>query len=413
MINYFYDCYTILNKVYSAKTYLKQAISSTIIEEKNRSLTIKTCYGVLERDRELSFYISSLVKKSPKLAIRTILKIAFYAIKYLSKPVYAVTENAVELVKKLGKSGASGFVNAILRKFNMMQFELPEDKISRLVIKYSFPEVFIKEIVKDYKEDRLDSILVPREVKTCVTFFDVDGEEYLKEKGFTFHKTPFFNTFLVDNFKRNLDYDKGVYTFQSIGSVAICEEVEPGEKLLDCCAAPGGKSVKLSKKFKQITALELHPHRVELIKEYANRIHVENITAMQYDSTILNPDFIDKFDAVLCDVPCSGSGVVNENPDIKLKDNIDLDSIVKTQLSILKNASKYVKPNGYIYYSTCSIFAKENLGVINAFMSDIKGFEIVKIDSKLKHESLVGENQFIPDISLGVGFFICKLKRVI
>ena len=114
MINYLYDCYSILNKVYSEKTYIKQAILGTVIEEKNRSLTIKTCYGVLDKDIELSYYINSLTEKNPKLPIRTILKTSMYAIKYLGKKGYAVTENAVSLTKKLGKSGASGFVNAFL-----------------------------------------------------------------------------------------------------------------------------------------------------------------------------------------------------------------------------------------------------------------------------------------------------------
>ena len=117
MVNYFYDCYSILNKVYSDKSFIKQAINSTFIEEKNRALTIKTCYGVLDKDIELSYYINKLTEKSPKLVIRTILKISMYAIKYLEKKDYAVTKNAVELTKKLGKGGASGFVNAFLRKF--------------------------------------------------------------------------------------------------------------------------------------------------------------------------------------------------------------------------------------------------------------------------------------------------------
>ena len=117
MINYFYDCYQILNKVYSDKAFVKQAINDTFIEEKNRALTVKTVYGVLEKDIELSYYLKALTEKTPKLAIRTILKISMYAIKYLNKKVYAVTENAVELTKKLGKKGASGFVNAFLRKF--------------------------------------------------------------------------------------------------------------------------------------------------------------------------------------------------------------------------------------------------------------------------------------------------------
>ena len=133
MVNYFYDCYNILNKVYSQKAFVKQAINSTFIEEKNRSMIIKTVYGVLDNDKELSFYISKLTEKSPKLVIRTILKISMYAVKYLNKQIYAVTKNAVELTKKLGKTGASGFVNAFLRKFYGASFEFPNNKIEYIV----------------------------------------------------------------------------------------------------------------------------------------------------------------------------------------------------------------------------------------------------------------------------------------
>ena len=113
-----YDSYNILSKVYSQNAYLKQAILSTPIEEKNRALVVKTCYGVLDKDIELSYYIRYLSPKSPKLAVRTVLKIAMYFIRYLKKHPYAVIDNAVELVKKLGKGGVGGYVNALLRRFS-------------------------------------------------------------------------------------------------------------------------------------------------------------------------------------------------------------------------------------------------------------------------------------------------------
>ncbi len=412
MINYFYDCYVILNKVYSEKAFLKQAISSTFIEEKNRALTVKTVYGVLDNDLELSYFISSLTEKTPKLAIRTILKIAMYAVRYLNKHEYAVTENAVELTKKLGKKGASGFVNAFLRRFYKTEFTLPSDAIENLCIKYSYPTSFVKEVIKDYGLDTAIDILEHREVKTCISFYETDGELYLKDRGYSYEKTPYYNVFFVNGFKRNEDYDKGLYTFQSIVSVAICEEINSCEDFLDCCAAPGGKSIRLSFRCKNVTSLELHEHRVELIKDYAIRMKRENVKAMQHDSETIIEEFKEKFDAVLCDVPCTGSGVANENPDIKLKDFSDLTTINKTQLNILKNASQYVKKGGYLYYSTCSIFNKENIDIINAFMSDIKGFELVEIDSKIPHKKVLGANAFLPNISFGLGFFIAKLKKV-
>lgn len=413
MINYFYDCYTILNKVYSEKTFIKQAIASSFIEEKNRALTIKTCYGVLDKDIELSYYISKLTEKSPKLTIRTILKIAMYAIKYLQKKEYAVTKNAVELVKKLGKGGTSGFVNAFLRKFIKIEIPLPKNKIDYLSIKYSYPKFALLELVEQYGFDRAEKIISAENLNTCLSFYDIDGEKYLNNLGLTFEKTPFDNVFLVKNFVRNADYDKGLYTYQALGSVAICDVIEPCEQLLDCCAAPGGKSIRLSYKCKNVTSWDIHPHRVDLIKDYILRMGRANINTEVKDAKELDQNLIEKFDTVLVDAPCSGLGVLNDNPDIKLNREVDnVISLNKEQISILKNVSKYVKKGGFLYYSTCSILSSENIAIINAFMSDINGFEICKIDSKLAHEDVFGTNLFLPDISGGLGFFVAKLKRV-
>ncbi len=413
MINYFYDCYQILNKVYSEKSFIKQAISSTFIEEKNRALTIKTCYGVIEKDIELSYYINKLTDKSPKLVIRTILKISMYAIKYLQKKEYAVTKNAVELVKKLGKSGASGFVNAFLRKFVKTKFDLPKDELARLSIEYSYPLFAIKEHIKDFGLEKTKAIISSKNEKTCLSFYDFDGEQYLKDLGVEFEKTPFKNVFLAKNFVRNADYDLGKYTYQALGSVAICDVVEPCESLLDCCSAPGGKSIRLAHKVKNVYSWDIHEHRVELIEEYKRRMGIENISTEVRDAKVYVEQFEEGFSAVLCDVPCSGIGVVNDNPDIKLnREESSVKELNIEQLSILKTASQYVKVGGYLYYSTCSIFNSENIDIINAFMSDIKGFEICKIDSKLQHLDINGTNLFLPDISGGLGFYIAKLKRV-
>ena len=413
MVNYFYDCYTILNKVYSEKAFIKQAISSTFIEEKNRALTIKTCYGVLDKDIELSYYLKALAEKSPKLAIRTILKISMYAIKYLEKKEYAVTKSAVELTKKLGKGGASGFVNAFLRKFINTEIPLPKDKIELLSVKYSYPEFAVKELVKTYGFERTESIISATNESTCLSFYDIDGQNYLKEKGIEYSVTPFDNVFIAKNFVRNDDYDKGLYTYQALGSVAICEEIEPCDNILDACAAPGGKSVRLSYKCNNVTSWDIHEHRVSLIEDYKKRMNRANVFAFVKDAKVKDESLIGKFDAVLVDAPCSGLGVMNDNPDIKLNRTLeDVKSLNNEQLSILKCVSAYVKKGGCLYYSTCSVLDSENIAIVKAFMSDIIGFELCEINSKLQHETVLGTNQFLPDISGGLGFYIAKLKRV-
>ena len=412
MINYFYDCYNILNKVYSDKSFLKQAINSTIIEEKNRALTIKTCYGVLDKDIELSYYINNIAEKSPKLAIRTILKISMYAIKYLEKKEYAVTKNAVELTKKLGKGGASGFVNAFLRKFIKQNIEFPTDKIDYLSIRHSYPKFVVEELINNYGYQRTESIISAINEKTCLVFYDVDGKEYLIKNNISFENTPFSNVYLAKNFVRNADYDEGIYTYQALGSVAICEVVEPCEKLLDCCAAPGGKSIRLSYKCNEVVSFDIHAHRVELIEDYKKRMKRDNVDCFNVDAKIYDDKYKDFFDAVLIDAPCSGLGVVNDNPDIKLnRTKEDVISLNKEQLQILKTVSNYVKKGGYIYYSTCSVLNSENIDIIDAFMSDVKGFTLCEINSKLPHETVKGANAFLPDVSGGLGFFVAKLKR--
>ena len=413
MLNCFYDCYTILNKVYSDGAYFKQALNQTLIEEKNRALTVKICYGVLDKDIELSYCIKKLADKSPKLAIRTIIKISMYAIKYLEKKPYAVIDNAVELTKKLGKKGASGFVNAILRKFISLKMQLPKNIEQNLSIKYSTPEFLVQDLLKTYGQERTESILNTSNVKTTLCFYDINGEEYLKNLGIEYQKTVFDNVYYAKNFIRNADYDKGIYTYQAIGSVAICDVVEPCENLLDCCSAPGGKSVRLSYKCDNVTSFDIHEHRVELVKDYARRMKRDNITASVKDAKIFDKTLENSFDAVLVDAPCSGTGVFNDNPDMKLNKNAEtVKGLNVEQLCILENVSKYVKVGGYLYYSTCSITSSENYSIIEKFLQKNNGFSICELNSKLNHQNINGTNLFLPDISDGLGFYVAKLKRV-
>ena len=196
-----------------------------------------------------------------------------------------------------------------------------------------------------------------------------------------------------------------------MGSVAVCSAISPCERLLDACAAPGGKSVLLADKCKEVIANELHAHRVGLIDSYAKRMGAD-VTAVQADSTVFNPDYENAFDAVLCDAPCSGSGVINENPDIKLfRKEADIESLNKTQVEILLNCSRYVKSGGALYYSTCSVLPEENDSIVYRFLekSDCFGLEIS--DSPLAHKVTKYGLQFLPHISSGVGFFVAKLVK--
>ncbi len=413
MLVLFYDCYRILTSVYSGGAFVKQALNETPIDEKNRAHVTKICYGVLDKDITLEYEISSLCDKRPKQAVRTLLKMGMYSIKYLGTAVYAVTDNLVELAKKLGKGGTAGFVNAFLRKYAKAKIQLPLDKIKNLSVKYSYPEFAVKKLVGWYGEERAQKIMSADEERTTVRFNrGVDGEKYLVERRWDYEKTPFENTFFVSGFKRNEDYDKGIYTFQSIGSIAICDAVLGGENLLDACSAPGGKAINLADKFKRVTAFEIHPHRVGLIEDYYKRMLKDNVRAIQKDSAVLDEEYLDKFDAVLCDCPCSGYGVVKDNPDIKLrKTEEDVQNLNKIQYDILSTCSKYVKKGGYLYYSTCSVFKSENEDICGKFLKFNPDFEEVEIESKLPYERMKRGISFFPDLSYGAGFYICKFIR--
>ncbi len=409
-----YDSYNVLSKVYSKGSYLKMALNETQIEELNRAKVTKICYGVLDKDITLSYIINSLCDKNPKLAVRTILKISLYMLIYLGKQPYAVTNNAVELLSKLGKGGMKGFVNAILRKFVKNGYELPKNELERLSIKYSYPLFAIKMLKKDYDTETVEKIISYDLSNTFVRFNrGENGEEYLKNLNINYSKTPFENTFLANGFKMDDGFYLGKYTFQSVGSVAICESVDSGEILLDMCSAPGGKSVYLADKFTKVISTELHTHRAQLITSYASRMNKTNIEVLTKDMTNYYSEFDSKFDAVLLDSPCSGFGVLNENPDIKLnRSEQDINNILLEQQKLLKNASKYVKVGGYLYYSTCSIFSVENYKQIVKFLQENNNYIEEKFSSKLPHITCEKGIQFLPHISLGAGFYVCKLKRI-
>lgn len=414
MVNTFYDSYRILMHVYSEKAYLKQAINSEPIEPINKSAVIKICYGVIENDIQLEYVISKFCEKRPKLPIRVLLKIALYNLRFLNKAPYAVTDSVVELCKKLGKGANAGFLNATLRKYvKNPNVNFPTNLIDKLSIEYSYPTYAVKMLIKDYGEERAKSIMQNSLAYTFLRFSSgVNGEDYLKSVGAKYDKTVFDNCFMLKNFVRDDGFYQGLYTFQSIGSVAICDVIEGGNNLLDCCSAPGGKAVLLSNKFNQVVACELHEHRANLINEYVSRMKVTNVSVRVQDATNFLAEFNMNFDAVLCDSPCSGFGVTKDNPDIKLnREEQNVRDLCEIQFKILSNVSNYVKAGGSLYYSTCSIFNCENDGIIKRFLSANKNFEIANISSPLEHEKTKFGLQFLPDTAYGAGFYVCKMQR--
>ena len=403
-----YDPFQILTKIYSDGAHVKQAIADTYIEEQYRSRTVKIVYGVLENDGYFDFCIRHYAPKAPKLAVRIILKISLYMLLFMDKKRYMVTDCAVALCKKLGKSGVSGFVNAFLRRFDRAEVDAALPKgMEGEAVSLSYPLYAYRMLVKEYGK-RAKEIAAAKSQGVSVRF-ERGAEKYL-EKSHT--QTPFADNYIFENFVRDDGFDEGDYTFQSVGSIAICDCVAPCEKLLDACAAPGGKSVLLAKKCAQVTSFELHAHRAELIRQYKTRMGVKNVTEYVKDSAEFDPDYEEQFDAVLCDAPCSGFGTISENPDIKLfRKAEDFASLNKAQLAILNNVARYVKKGGALYYSTCSLFACENDGVVKAFLQVNPEYTVQPLDSPLAHDKKEYGLQFLPDMAYGAGFYVCKLTR--
>lgn len=408
MTNPLADPYLVLTKVYADGARLKQALAETPIEECNRPRTVRISYGVLEKDIYLSWCIKSRTQRAPKAPVRLILKIALYMMLFQNKHRYMVTDNAVALLKRAGKGGAAGFVNAFLRNFDEKDVPLP-DGDEGMSVRYSYP-LFALCLLREQYPGRYERIMAAESRGVTVRFRDAaSAAGYLSREH---EETPFENVYVFRNFARDSGFSDGLYTFQSVGSVAICAGVEPCGTLLDACAAPGGKSVLLSERCGHVTAFELHEHRVGLIRSYASRMGRENITAVQRDSSVFDAAYEDAFDGVLCDVPCSGMGTVCENPDIKLhKAEEDLTSLHAVQLAILSSCARYVRPGGCLYYSTCSLFECENDGVVSDFLSSACGFEAERADSPLAHVRTRHGLQFLPDDAFGAGFYFCKLRR--
>lgn len=406
MTNPLCDPYFVLTKVYCGGKYLKQALAETIIEPLNKARTVKICYGVLEKDAYFDYIIGANTQKPPKTAVKIIIKCALYMLEFMQKHDYMVVDFAVQLTKKLGKDGAAGFVNAFLRSYKIPP--LPQQSDERLAIECSSPLWLAKKLRRSYKAEAAEILSAPSR-GVCVRF-ERGAEKYLDKPHIT---TPFDNVYIFENFVRDEGFFEGDYTFQSVGSVAICAAICGGQRLLDACAAPGGKSVLLSKKFKSVTSCELHAHRVELINSYAQRMGASNVYPVQTDSAVFNPDYAEAFDTVLCDVPCSGTGVINENPDIKLfRKESDIENLNDIQLKILENCSRYVKSGGTLYYSTCSVLPEENDSIVYKFLQLHPEYALNIPVSLLEHRTTKFGLQFLPHISLGAGFFLTSFIKL-
>lgn len=413
----------ILIKVFSEGTYSNMAFYGEDVSD----MATKLVYGVLENNIQIEYILSELVTKKPQNAVYVLLKIGTYALCNLTDvPKFAIVSECVEVAKKNGKGGASGFVNAVLKKVADGKYDMPsEDMDNYLSIKYSKPQWFIDKTIERYGKEAVvqmldepyDALEHIRVNSRLATWEDV--EKCLAKHKERFEKTNVggYKVRATDCVKRM--FDKGLVTYQSPSSMLAVQAlgVKDGAKILDLCSAPGGKAVYMSElcPHSTIAACDLHPHRVALIQKYKNRMHVPNVKAVQADATKFNEEWAGKYDFVLVDAPCSCLGTYRKHPDVFLtRSESDIYALAQTQKAIAKNALGYLKAGGVMVYSTCTLFREENDDVVDTLLSSGQAV-LERIDCKGidggKYNGNDGRIQILPHAEYD-GFYIARLRKI-
>ncbi len=411
-----YEC---LNKIYTNKAFSTIELNQSLYfcKKKDKALITKIVYGVLENDLQLEYVISQFCKKlKPKLKLY--LKLGTYCLMNLSIPANAVVNDVVELSKNTGKIQLVGFVNATLKNIAKSAHAVvyPSDKISYLSTRYSYPEWAVKKLIKDYTlpvAEKIISHRLSQENVLRVNLSKITVEKFctlLDENGISHSKTEFEDVLRVKgSFK---DIDETFYTFQSLGSIYVCKAVNPQGKckILDCCSAPGGKSIYLKQMNEnaEVHSFDFHAHRVALVESYAKRMNVKLNTKVQ-DGTQNCEQLHEQFDYVLIDAPCSGYGVVDNHPDIKIfREEQDVSSLMKTQRAILATNKNYVKKGGVLVYSTCTFFKNESEEMVQKFLKENTEFQLEQLPIQKEND---GTYRFLPHKDNVQGFFVARMRR--
>ncbi|MCR5848928.1 MAG: 16S rRNA (cytosine(967)-C(5))-methyltransferase RsmB [Lachnospiraceae bacterium] len=403
---------------------------------KNEKALMSTIFkGVIERRIELDYVIDHFSKtpvKKMKMPVRIILEMGVYQILYMNSFDTLAVNTSVELAKKKGFATLSGFVNAVLRNIerNKNDIEYPKKgEKDYLSVKYSIPSFITDLLSEQYDADVLEKMFDAslkndhlrvrlREAADAEKKNAVIKE--IRDKGAEITQTAGFDDLYkvkgVGNISELKSFTDGDIYIQDTGSYILCKNVSGGKNILDACAAPGGKSIFLSERFPDsvITACDVSDEKLKKMAENIERCKVSNVKIKKADATVFNPEWEEYFDVVLCDVPCSGLGVIGKKQDIKYNLSPEgLESLYELQKNILANVSRYVKKDGYLIYSTCTVNKKENEYRVGEFMKN-GGFEYSKF-AFLPDEYKNGYNGRTLSLIQGQndsdGFFTAVLKR--
>jgi len=398
---------------------LKKARSSLSAED-GRFVTALCC-TTLDRLLYLDHVLSVYVKGTQKPIIRNILRMGCCELLFFSTPSYAAVSEYVSLCRSVGKPALSSFVNAVLRRIDRERDSLPSlpsDPVARLSAQYSCPAWIVSRWITAYGEQDTASLL------------QADGGGLTVRAQYPYTRDDLLSTLPVqaaigDRDQNAIHLEKGFdltsftpfvqgrMTIQSEGAMLLCRALGDcrGKRVLDACAAPGGKSAylaSLSENNIDLTCFELHEHRLHLMENTFARLHVKASTKQQ-DASVYDAAYEQSFDAVLLDVPCSGLGLLHEKPDIRFsKKPEDISSLVAVQAKILETCSRYVKPNGILVYATCTISQEENEDQVRRFMESHPEF---LLDPLPFYDDCM--LQLLPHVHGTDGFFVARMRRCI
>lgn len=390
-------------------------------------------YGTLDHLLYIDYMLAQLIKGRQKPVIRGILRLGAHEMLFMRVPASAACNEAVKLTKELHKGALSGYVNAVLRTLARRLQDLPPLPVQtaqRLSIQYSWPHWLVEEWTSRFGEEETEALLQAMEggqgmaLRAQYPYTTKQLQEELNRRGIVYTQ----GALLPDCLKlraglhitREPLFQDGSIAVQGEGAMLSCHAcgVKPGMRVLDACAAPGGKSAYLSALADgelQLTAWELHPHRKELLDNALRRLHVHVQTCVQ-DATVPVRELEERFDIVLLDVPCSGLGVAGGKPDVRYaKSKEAIENLVEVQRRLLEACARYVGVGGILLYASCTICEQENEGQIYAFLQAHQEFALDDLTPYLP-SALPGLKkgmlQLLPHQYNTEGFFMARLRRV-
>ena len=415
-----------------SKAVLKDTIRRDRLEAREAALATRLCYGVLQNRGRLDFYLEQLLKgklKSLHPATRDILHLGLYQIYDLDRiPDSAAVNESVLLAKKYAPQSQTGLVNGVLRSAVRTKGSLQEP--TAYEDKYSHPEALVSLLKANVPKGMLESILqadnAAPETVIQVNTLKTDTENLmtaLENEGVGARPHPWMRDCLILGGTGSIDhlraFREGLFYVQDPASKlsVLCAQLPEDDhvRLLDCCAAPGGKSFAAAIAMGDrgtVFSRDVHEHKIALIESGAQRLGITSIQAAVQDAAQFRPEWENTMDVVLADVPCSGLGIIRKKPDIRYRDLETAKELPELQRAILWNQARYVRPGGVLMYSTCTILKRENEEVVSAFLESHPDFYTEKLALP---ENFPGNETGMLTLYPGQydtdGFFICRLRR--